>query len=1033
MNRCSLLRRFACTIFLLSLILGGLAFISNNRLVKSSTPVGGIISTDTTWTKVNSPYVVTTPVLVNGNVTLTIESGVTVYLNGASLTVDGKLHARGTSNNKIFFIGNGTSLGSGTISFTDSSEDWNEQTNSGSIIENAIINSTQLIPKIFIQDSSPKLSNNSIGHGGYTIEINGGSPIISNNVIYGKIGLLYAGSARSNATIYENVITEGNGGIEISCMGTPRIEKNLIINSFGPGLYLLQPPGDYSPIIRNNTIARNNKGITVLSPYSGSISPTIMFNNFHDNQQYNIYFDPSSAPSFADYTLNATFNWWGTTNTQTINQSLYDKKYYFNLGTINFDPFLNEPNLQAPTIPTFTISASAGAGGTISPSGSVSVSYGGSQTFNVTPNQGYRIISVLIDGSPATAPYTFANVIGNHTISATFEPISAHPWNIPTEAFITVIPNPIGIGQMLYLTFGLTTPPPTANGIYGDRWQNMRVLISKPDGTWTISASIASDNTGRATYRYTPDQIGNFTFQMLFPGQVLEGTNLAPGTNPSQYPNIGDYYEPSNSSIVTIISQEQPVATPTPTATPPPITKKQPTIGFSSVYTNFRVMINGNLTKDGIGIPDAQIFLSYSVTDGYSWNNITAVSTSNWGTFWSVWDIPVSGYFILKAEFSGNSEYYSTSKTSNYAVTPYLENLFFVSSNSIISALGFNSASKQLSFSVEGPSGIIGHVDCYIPKELVSNITKVKAYFDGDQIGFQFALTNDSWVISFPYNHSFHQVTINLDVPQPTPTPTPTPIPTATPKPTPSPSPKPSPTPTPLPKKQPEIGLSTHSSASYSNFQVQIHGNLSKDGTGIANAQVFLSYSVTAGNSWIDLTAVSTDNNGDFKAVWKAQVTGNYLLKAVYPADSEHYNASKIVSFSVTPYQQETVFRATSNSLISALAFNSTSKELSFTVNGTSGTDGHVDIQIPKTLISDPTGLKVYFDGSLLDYSISLEADSWLVSFTYNHSVHQVTINLAAAQTISNDQQWLIYMPIAPIVIMVALIAIVKQRKKPKK
>ena len=71
---------------------------------------------------------------------------------------------------------------------------------------------------------------------------------------------------------------------------------------------------------------------------------------------------------------------------------------------------------------SYTISASAGAGGSISPSGSVSVGYGGSQTFTVTAASGYRVADVLVDGVSrgALASYTFSNVAANHTISATF-------------------------------------------------------------------------------------------------------------------------------------------------------------------------------------------------------------------------------------------------------------------------------------------------------------------------------------------------------------------------------------------------------------------------------------------------------------------------------------------------------------------------------------------------------------------------------------------------------------------------------------
>jgi len=73
-------------------------------------------------------------------------------------------------------------------------------------------------------------------------------------------------------------------------------------------------------------------------------------------------------------------------------------------------------------INTYTITASAGAGGSISPSGAVGVNYGANQTFTITPNAGYHVADVLVDGSSvgAVTSYIFTNVTADHTISATF-------------------------------------------------------------------------------------------------------------------------------------------------------------------------------------------------------------------------------------------------------------------------------------------------------------------------------------------------------------------------------------------------------------------------------------------------------------------------------------------------------------------------------------------------------------------------------------------------------------------------------------
>ena len=55
------------------------------------------------------------------------------------------------------------------------------------------------------------------------------------------------------------------------------------------------------------------------------------------------------------------------------------------------------------TINTFTITASAGANGSITPSGAISVNYGASQSFTITPNSGYHVADVLVDGGSVAA------------------------------------------------------------------------------------------------------------------------------------------------------------------------------------------------------------------------------------------------------------------------------------------------------------------------------------------------------------------------------------------------------------------------------------------------------------------------------------------------------------------------------------------------------------------------------------------------------------------------------------------------------
>jgi hypothetical protein len=85
------------------------------------------------------------------------------------------------------------------------------------------------------------------------------------------------------------------------------------------------------------------------------------------------------------------------------------------------------------------ISASAGAGGSVSPSESVSVNYGDNQTFTIITNTGYHIDDVSVDGSSvgAVSSYTFTDVQASYTISATFAPTptpSPSPTATPTSS-----------------------------------------------------------------------------------------------------------------------------------------------------------------------------------------------------------------------------------------------------------------------------------------------------------------------------------------------------------------------------------------------------------------------------------------------------------------------------------------------------------------------------------------------------------------------------------------------------------------------
>ncbi len=85
----------------------------------------------------------------------------------------------------------------------------------------------------------------------------------------------------------------------------------------------------------------------------------------------------------------------------------------------------------------YTIKATAGAGGSISPSGNVSVREGSDRTFTITPDKGYAVANVKIDGKSigAVRSYTFENVRHAHTIEVSFMKAGGNP---QTGVFVDV-------------------------------------------------------------------------------------------------------------------------------------------------------------------------------------------------------------------------------------------------------------------------------------------------------------------------------------------------------------------------------------------------------------------------------------------------------------------------------------------------------------------------------------------------------------------------------------------------------------------
>lgn len=232
---------------------------------------------------------------------------------------------------------------------------------------------------------------------------------------------------------------------------------------------------------------------------------------------------------------------------------------------------------------------------------------------------------------------------------------------------------------------------------------------------------------------------------------------------------------------------------------------------------------------------------------------------------------------------------------------------------------------------------------------------------------------------------------------------------------------------------RPILDFSCKSSTSNSGFNVEINGDLTLEGTAVPDAPILLSYSVTGGKTWKDLTLVYTDKDGHYSTTWLPSVTGNYLLKAYYEGDINNLPASSQINFALTTVTEEnTIFSVSSNSTVTALQFNSTASELSFTVSGPSGTKGYVKCAIAKSLVSNPESIKLFLDGNQLSYDVTSTEVSWLLFFTYSHSAHRISINLPrnAIEVLVTDQDHWIWVAATSITVVIGISLLVYLKKR---
>jgi YVTN family beta-propeller protein len=281
------------------------------------------------------------------------------------------------------------------------------------------------------------------GSGGVAITPNGAYVYVTNSSYYGSNSVSVINTATNTVTATVDLGGEsdpyggGSGGVAITPNGAYAYATNSdwmsgnsvsIINTTtntmtetvllggssyymesGSGGVTITPNGAYAYVTSggygSNTVSVINTSeidtfeITVSQGANGVIAPGTTTVDYGEDQEFT--FTPATGYHIVAIIVNGSSV--GTTSPYTVSDVTEATSL-----TAEF------------AIDTFTVTVGDHTHGSISSTNGTTVNYGNDLSFSITPDTGYHLVSVLIDGETASAPYNFVNVTATHTISATF-------------------------------------------------------------------------------------------------------------------------------------------------------------------------------------------------------------------------------------------------------------------------------------------------------------------------------------------------------------------------------------------------------------------------------------------------------------------------------------------------------------------------------------------------------------------------------------------------------------------------------------
>lgn len=212
---------------------------------------------------------------------------------------------------------------------------------------------------------------------------------------------------------------------------------------------------------------------------------------------------------------------------------------------------------------TYTITTSAGANGTINPSGPITVNQGANQSFSITAIPGYAVADVTVDGSSvgAVGSYTFSNVQANHSLGASFKVASVCSVTPPIPTGLT---SPSQTSSSVNLSWNAVSPPSGCTVTYNvynggslaATSSSTSAVINGLSPNTTYNFTVAAADAAGSSIQSAPVSVKTLASGGYTPQQVLSAVqaHMTSSTQVNTLPHINTMTRAMNVNVYQVTS-----------------------------------------------------------------------------------------------------------------------------------------------------------------------------------------------------------------------------------------------------------------------------------------------------------------------------------------------------------------------------------------------------------------------------------------------------------------------------------------------